>query len=334
MRSGPGPNSIVFVILAMFPGMREAAVPDDERALAHDDDGDVLWQESLAFFWFDERTGVGGAHRVAHEPVRGLANRHSGLLTRAGTRYRAADGALALGPEDRQVNRMTAGTQAVSLDGDDVILELRDADAACTLRFTDGYPMSPYPGAPASVAETAPRHYEASGTVQGDVQVGDERFTVEGLAHRDHSWGQRRWDWVLSHRWVAGVVGDGIGFSLFAVHDREGGFASGGFVVAGGDVLPATDVDIVVHLEADGVSHRGGTVTASTPDGTIRLDCTTVDGFVWGHRELAYTDALCTVRSDRGNGFCCFEVANNPHAGAAAANLALGACLTSGLSHR
>jgi hypothetical protein len=307
---------------------------DNERHLAHRHDGNALWQESLALYWFDERAGVGGGHRLAHEPVSGLANRHSGIVTSTGLRYRATDAALALGPSDRAPDRLAAGPQSVRLDEGGVVLELDEEECGYRLRFTDAYPMSPYPGAPDSVAETAPHHYEASGRVRGEVRIGDECYEVDGLCHRDHSWGQRRWDWVLDHRWIAGTLDTGVGFSIFTVHDREGGFVSGGFVAIDGEVLPASDVDVVASLESDGVTYRGGTVQATTAAGPLRLECRAVDGFVWGHRELAYTDTICTVRSDRGDGFCCFEVANNPRAGTAAPTLALRGCLVDGLSRR
>lgn len=305
-----------------------------EALLAHQPSDDPLWQESLAFYWLDEANGVAGGHRLAHEPVRGLANRHSGIITSDGLRYRAAESTLELAPGDRAADRMAAGTQSIRLDGDNVRLELRDDDCECDLVFVDAHRPVGYPDAPASVAETAPQHFESSGTVSGAVRVGGETYEVDGLFHRDHSWGPRRWDWVLSHRWVAGTLRSGTSFSLFSVHDREGGLVTGGYVARDGTVLGARDVDIVVHLEPDGLTHRGGVVSASTSAGPIHLECTAVDGFVWGHRELTYADGICRVRSNEGDGFCCFEVANNPHAGAAPPSRAINACLADGLSRR
>ncbi|MDQ1373341.1 MAG: hypothetical protein QOJ09_679, partial [Actinomycetota bacterium] len=40
---------------------------------------DPWWQESIAFHWFDAASGVGGMHRIGHEPGQGggeIAHHH------------------------------------------------------------------------------------------------------------------------------------------------------------------------------------------------------------------------------------------------------------------
>ena len=56
------------------------------------------------------------------------------------------------------------------------------------------------------------RKDEASGRINGTVQIGGRHHEIDGLYHRDHSWGLRRWDTLRSHRWVAGAFGPDLAF--------------------------------------------------------------------------------------------------------------------------
>lgn len=45
-------------------------------------------------------------------------------------------------------------------------------------------------------------HYEQHMAGTGTIQVGDQRFTVNGLGLRDHSWGPRYWQNLYWYRWL------------------------------------------------------------------------------------------------------------------------------------
>ena len=297
----------------------------------HEVGDDETWQESVAVYWLDAARGVGGGHRIGHEVAGGRANQWSGLFG-PGARFRRVRSSLALDAGDRAHDRMAAGTQTFKLTSDGVRVELHEDECDAVLDIEDFHPMAPWPQQDASVAETAANHLEASGRVTGEVRLGAERITVDGLAHHDHSWGPRRWDWVRSHRWVAGTVDADLSFSLFTLHDRANGFSTGGFVRRDGVAVPAVGVDVVVLLEPDGLTHRGGTVVARLADGTdLTLECTTVGGFVFGHREMTLVDAVCAARTGDRTGFCCLEAYSNPREGSAEPGLALAAALGDGL---
>ncbi|MFB4319242.1 hypothetical protein [Actinomadura sp. 21ATH] len=54
--------------------------------------------------------------------------------------------------------------------------------------------------------------YEIPCTVTGTVEVGGERFAIDGAGgERDHSWGERDW-WKTSWLWSSGRLGDGTAF--------------------------------------------------------------------------------------------------------------------------
>ena len=302
--------------------------------LDHQPGTDPTWQESAAIYWLDAAQGVGGGHRIGHEVTGGRANQWSGLFTPE-TRFRKVRNSLPLPGDGRAHDRMAAGTQAFAIVPGGIRIELHDDECDAVLEIEDFHPMAPWPQRDASVAETAADHLEASGRVTGEVRIGDRAWEVDGLAHHDHSWGPRRWDWVRSHRWVAGTIDADLSFSIFTLHDRANGYSCGGFVRRDGVALPVAAADVVVLLEADGLTHRGGTVEARLADGsTLVLDCTAVDGFVFGHREMTLVDAVCTVRAGDRTGFCCFEAYSNPREGSAELELALAASLADGLELR
>ena len=108
-------------------------------------------------------------------------------------------------------------------------------------------------------------HYQVAGRVTGTVRLAGRDFAVDGLCHRDHSWGDRQWSAVLAHRWLAGTFGPELSFSLVTTLLPGGRMVRMGFVARHSEILRVSDSDVVVFLEPDGTSHRGGYGTGSCP---------------------------------------------------------------------
>jgi hypothetical protein len=68
------------------------------------------WQESVLLHWYDRRQGIGGWHRVGHEPNNqgGRAALWSYIFDRAGWQYRRCRD-LPLTGDDRMANGFGAG---------------------------------------------------------------------------------------------------------------------------------------------------------------------------------------------------------------------------------
>jgi hypothetical protein len=65
-------------------------------------------------------------------------------------------------------------------------------------------------------------HIEQIGRLTGTISVGDQTYTFDALANRDHSLGARDNRKLSSHQWHQGYFENGIGFLLFdAVHRGE-----------------------------------------------------------------------------------------------------------------
>src|SRR5919197_875284 len=95
-----------------------------------------------------------------------------------------------------------------------------DEDCQLDLAVEDFYPRTDFfpPDAGTLVDDFASSHYETSGRVTGTVVLGGVTYEVDGLGHRDHSWGTRRWDTLLNHRWVPGTFGPDLSFGSIAWH--------------------------------------------------------------------------------------------------------------------
>ena len=320
--------------------MVAVTVKHDERserrqAPAHDE----WWQDSAFVVWHAAAAGIGGVIRIGHEPNHGggIAALWFGVVTRDGSRFRR-NTTNALTKADRVANGFGAleGRYRIVYD-DRLRIRVDDADCALDLEIEDFYPRTDFFPATAGtlVDEFASSHFETSGRITGDVTLGDRRYEVDGLCHRDRSWGLRRWDTLLNHRWVPGTVGPELSFGSISWHGVDGTLRQFGYVVRDGVVVRAEEVDVVVAMEADGISYRGGSATWRFADGEqFVVDCAPLDGVVFEHHGVASVDAICEVEVDGRSGFCDLEVSTNPRAGRGPVTEALRANHVDGLSQR
>merc|ERR1740121_2975616 len=62
----------------------------------------------------------------------------------------------------------------------------------------------------------ARNHFEQHMHTKGTLQIGEKTISLEGNGLRDHSWGPRYWQDVLSYRFINGAFGDDLGFGFTA----------------------------------------------------------------------------------------------------------------------
>lgn len=89
---------------------------------------------------------------------------------------------------------------------------------------------------------TATDRIEQSGTLKGTITVGGKTIAVDGLGHRDHSWGTRDWGAFQHYNWFEGQSAAGVAvhfwrfIALGQSHLR-------GYVFKDGLLAEVTDVD-------------------------------------------------------------------------------------------
>lgn len=302
--------------------------------LAHEPGDHPAWQESAVLTWWDEERGVGGYQHLAQEPHSGQANLMSGIVTADGRRYRSYVGDLSLGADDRD-GQLAAGPLVFSVPGPHNRWEVTEDDCDLVLDFHDFYPPHHWSPKGGGLAELAAGHFEGSGRVTGRLRLGDEAIEVDGLGHRDHSWGPRVFEQMLSHRWVGGTCGPALSFSVLVLHTADDTITTAGFVARGREITDLAQAEVVVAMEPDGLSVRGGSSEVALVDGTaLRIDANVIDGLVFGHGSFVGTENISRVHVGERLGFCDLNVSNNPRAGARQPTMALRANLTPGLSMR
>jgi predicted secreted hydrolase len=309
--------------------------PEDEGTHAPGDH--EWWQESVYLHWYDAGAGLGGVHRLGHEPNRdgGRTALQCGVFAADGTRFRRDDFQLRMQPPTSERGFRSGGSSWHVEDGVPRI-EVHEDGLDLNLRMTSFYPPTGFfPSGGSLVEDFAKNHYETSGTVSGTVSLAGRSYDVNGLCHRDHSWGTRLPSTLLSHRWVSGTFGPSLSFGSIVWHSVDGAFVKTGYVVRDGEATLAEDMDVLVWLEADGLTHRGGRITWYLTTGEeITLDARLIDGYVCHKHHVYYVDGLCEVRLGDQVGYCDLEISNNARHGDSDVTFALSGDLADGLSVR
>lgn len=308
-----------------------------ESELRQAPEADEWWQDSAFVTFHCPQSGIGGHLRIGHEPNHegGVSALWFGLVTKDGRGYRR-NVSSPLDTADLRDDGFGAYGGRYRAILDDVLhFQADDEDVSMDLRFADFYPRTDFfpPTAGTLVDDFASSHFECSGRVTGTIVLGGREYVVDGLGHRDRSWGLRRWDTLLNHRWVPGTVGPQLSFGLISWNGIDGSLRQFGYAVREGEVVHATDVDVVVGMEADGLSYRSGSTKLRLPgDDLIEIDCRPYGATVSEHHGVACVDAICEIEIDGARGFCDLEVSTNPRAGSGPVATAVLANTTDGLS--
>lgn len=311
-------------------------VHDDGSERRHESDGTEWWQESVAISWRDATAGIGGILRIGHEPNHqgGIAVVTGGVVRADGTSFRR-NAVNALGPADLLADGFGAQDGRYRHTYDAALrLEVDDGPLQLDLAVEDFYARTDFfpKDAGSLVDEIASNHFEASGRITGRVMLDGQEVEVDGLCHRDHSWGLRHWDTILNHRWCPVTFGPDLSLGSIVWHASNGSIGRFGYVVRDGVVELTDDVEILVLMEADGVSFRRGTMEMGLPDGQRWVvEAEPMEALVSDHHGVIWLDGVGEARLDGRVGFCDLEVSNNPRAGRAPLTATLRAVAGEGL---
>jgi len=301
------------------------------------------WNESLYAWWYDTSAGVAGFVRIAHNPRERRAQVWTGVITRDGRRFRRWDDELLFTDALRGSGRWQADGLCLAFTDDDTFhVTYSCAECEIDLVATDLHtPMSLQAASGDVSAEKVESmigkgHVEASIRALGRVRLGGDEFAIDGMGHRDHSWGPRHLMDIRSTRWFHGTTGSDFAFSAATGVMSTGGVHRAGYIVRDSTISPLSDVNIILHTEIDGLSWRradfiltpvGGESLHGTLDGVF-------DGMVFGSKEfIAFeTAARLVIDGHTGVGNC--QTSNNPFGGVSMPAMASLASVTDGLCLR
>lgn len=243
--------------------------PSDENP--HQPGTDVNWQESFVLHFWDPKQAVGGYFRIGHEPNNngGLFCLWSNIVTPEGIFHRAEDVPLVAG--DVRNNGFSAAKGALRYEFDGKTIKWFVSEPGISAEFEvenfhpaiDGYKQG------GEISEYAPQHVEVACRVTGKVTAQGKTYQVDGLGMRDHGWGVRTWDALLSHRWTVGIFDRDNSFCAVTMHVSNDAMVKFGWVVRGDKVLFAKQVEVVTYTECDALSNRGGFTRMTLGTGEI-----------------------------------------------------------------
>lgn len=293
---------------------------DDE--FAHTPGPDPQWQESVVLIYYDDNAGIGGFNRIGHE-AHGPNNTTqqvcwTGAASRNGERFLNTTKHTAPS-NDTQENRFSCTDAYVADFSNGIRWLAKEGEYTMDLVAEDFSPrVSPFPHAGESVSEEyAAQHWESAAHVSGTVALSGKQYEINALGYRDHSWGRRNWQSLLSHRWVAGTLGEELTFCAASWQATDGSLASFGYVARNGIAEHAKSVDIVANMEIDATTNRGGRVKFVLNSGEIMVIEATpaIPGFLSENNGIYCVDQICTVTVGDKVGFCDFETTTNPRGG-------------------
>jgi hypothetical protein len=310
--------------------------PQDNYVHSAPSADDLHFQDSHWVMWYDDRQGLAGMHRLAVHPTTKTSNYWCAVFTTAGNRFRSSGWDLPWAPPQEDDYRVAAG-QAIDLSDGQFRVRVSEPDCEVDVVWKSDRPMFSYLGDDSTTAEMAGNHFEGVGRVAGTVTLDGQTYHVDAVAFRDRSWGPRLYSTVRAHRWFAGTLGPDLCFSATAVLAVGGHLVFDGILVDGEKHHRTADLDIVIHQEADGLTHRGGELVMrfnDRPD--FRVAATVIDGAVFpaAGGVLQIVDTICVAESDGITGFCNVEASNNIHADGPDPIVALRASMSDGLSTR
>jgi hypothetical protein len=295
------------------------------------------WQESVLLHWYDQRQGIGGWHRVGHEPNNqgGRAALWSYIFDRTGWQYRRCRD-LPLAESDLIANGFGAGPSLkFAYENAAAIWSIHDDDLDARLECRNLYPLvDPFPAGDELAAKRFPHHFEVAGRVTGRISHKGRSVSIDGYGYRDHSWGQRDWEnGMLNHRWFTGTLGTELSFAAITAQASSGKLIRVGYVSRGGEVVLARSVDVVVHMEPDGLTHRGGELRLTLADGEpVHVSFQARAGVLFQRGTVVMVEIMCDAQGHGMTGYCDAEISSNPRNGKAPPLLALNADTTDGFS--
>ena len=276
---------------------------------------DPFWQDSVCMWFHDAERGVGGFFRIGRHPYNGVGRIHIFAFCDDGRRFRRyQDGVpLATSYLSQDGFRVAAGRYEVP-SPNTLVFAWDEADCAAHLTFEDFYVPRDWGHSAYSQRTHTGGHLEVSGRLHGSLRIGADTFAVDGLAHRDHSWGLRRVRAMGSHRLVTGTTGPGFSFATLIVQWREQAEPTKmGFIVRDGVDENIADIDVVTGIDIDGITVRSGTCRLLMHSGEeIEIVARAHAGQLTEYENLYSSDNICTVDVGGLPGFCDFEITNNP----------------------
>ncbi|MGE6696672.1 DUF7064 domain-containing protein [Hyphomonas sp. NPDC076900] len=296
----------------------------------HTPSGDVLWQESDCYWFYDRAQRIGGFHRIGQKPATGKGQVTLFIFREEGQRFVLSAGPrteVALGQDSRQDAKQVVGGHTAEALGDGRMrFTWQESESDADLEFYEPFHE------PRNWSKTghsdefmsninSDGHLECSGRIRGRIRIGSETYTIDGLCHRDRSWGLRDNSRASLHRYrmFSGTVGPELSFASFFLDLKGGPSMVAGFVARNGVDHDVRDLRVIMRMDRDGLTPLGSTGILTLETGEeIRIESNSVQGFLTPVPEAQSVsqDHISTFLYNGKVGFLDLEFCINPGRGA------------------
>lgn len=298
--------------------------------MPHTPSGDLHWQESDCYWFYDKTQGIGGFHRIGQKPATGKGQILLFVFKERGERFVLSSGPrteVPLGPDSRKGGRQVVGGHAVEALGEGRMrFTWNEMETEADLEFYEIF-HEPRNWSKTGHSDSfmsninSDGHLECSGRIRGKIRIGNENYTIDGLCHRDRSWGFRDNSRASMHRYrmFSGTVGPELSFSSFFLDLKGGPSMVAGFVTRNGVDKDVHGLRVIMRVDSDGLTPLGSTGILTLEDGEeIRIESTSVQGFLTPVPEAQSVsqDHISTFTYNGKTGFLDLEFCTNPGRGA------------------
>jgi hypothetical protein len=307
-----------------FTGRENVKVYDASHMLRQQPLSGRKWQDSTWLQWWDDENKVGGVHRIGHEynvdggpKVAGWTN----LITPKGVFKRVRY--LPLREEDKLPLGWGGGDDTCRNEyiNCEHVWFINDPETqiSAELHFKDYYDaFRGFPSSGKTSEQISADHIDVAGSVSGWIIMEGQKFKVNGKGLRDHGWGYRDVNLILSHRYVTGCFGPDLSFCAYSVHNASSDtIETFGWVVKGDTVNFAKKIDMIAYVENDSSTTRGGRIKLTLADGEV-VDCeltSAAPGIMCHVHNMFNTNTLCRATCNGQEGSGMFETSMNFHQG-------------------
>ncbi len=273
-----------------------------------------LWQESDCYWFYDETSGVGGFNRLGQRPSKETGQLQLFLFKKGGKRFSLQDEDVPGSDCARwETGQRVGNATAESLEDMNVRWTWDEPNCSGELEFYDSF-YEPRDWTKKKENDAISNtmndggHLECSGRVKGIVRIGTETFQINGLAHRDRSWGARDHNVVRQHRMYTGTVGPALSWATATMQFRGGQSVNFGFVVVDGVEYDIENLECLAEVAFDTYSVKRGTLIVTYDGGKhLEISARSVQGFVTNMFGMTSTDHIATVTYGSHAGFCDLE---------------------------
>jgi hypothetical protein len=114
-------------------------------------------------------------------------------------------------------------------------------------------------------------HFNQHTAATGSIEVGEERWEIDGFGWRDHSWGPRYWQAIWAYRLFLANFGPDRALMLLRNIQEAGGSKRLGVLLVDGAYEEVLDLDVITEWSADGEPATVA-LTVRTPQRQARID--------------------------------------------------------------